>query len=83
MMTPEDERGIAAHCRQFQALKGVGRQRGCDGCEAGEAECWGHYCATTLAEKAGLHPHWNPGRWERKQRVHNDRFQQLLTEVVP
>ena len=69
-MTPE-EREIADHCHLFQTLKGVGEQRGCDGCEAGEAECWGHYCATILA----------PRLWERGQRVHNDRFQRMLTEA--
>jgi hypothetical protein len=71
------DREIADHCRAFQALKGVGRQRGCDGCEAGENECWGHYCATVLAPKHGIRPHWNLRLWEREQRVHNDRAQQL------
>lgn len=58
-MSDPVDREIADHCRAFQALKGVGRQRGCDGCEAGEDECWGHYCATVLAPKHGIRPHWN------------------------
>lgn len=76
-MSDPVDREIADHCRAFQALKGVGRQRGCDGCEAGEAECWGHYCATVLAPKHGIRPHWNLRLWGREQRVHNDRAQQL------
>ena len=44
----ETEREIEKHCWEFMALKGVGPQRGCDGCEAGEAECWEHYCETVL-----------------------------------
>jgi hypothetical protein len=47
----ETEREIEKHCWEFMALKGVGRQRGCDGCEAGEAECWEHYCETVLRKK--------------------------------
>jgi hypothetical protein len=76
------DREIADHCCVFQKLKGVGRQRGCDGCEAGEAECWGHYCATVLAPRHGIRPHWNPRLWEREQRVHNDRSQQSLATYI-
>jgi hypothetical protein len=43
-----DDPEIDKHCREFMDLKGVGRQRGCDGCEAGEAECWKHFCETVL-----------------------------------
>lgn len=49
----ETEREIEKHCWEFMALKGVGRQRGCDGCEAGEAECWEHYCETVLRPRYG------------------------------
>lgn len=66
-MSDPVDREIADHCRVFQKLEGVGRQRGCDGCEAGEAECWGHYCATVLAPKYGIRPHWNPQLWERAE----------------
>lgn len=76
-MSDPVDREIVDHCRVFQKLKGVGRQRGCDGCEAGEDECWGHYCATVLAPRHGIRPHWNLRLWEREQRVHDDRAQQL------
>jgi len=58
-LSDEDLAEIDRHCRQFQALNGVGRQRGCWGCEAGEAECWSHYCETVLR------PKWC--RWHRYQ----------------
>lgn len=77
-VTPYDKE-IDEHCRVFQALKGVDRQKHCSGCEAGEDECWGHYCATVLAPKHGLRAHWNARLWAREQRVHNDRCQRRLT----
>ena len=81
-MSPE-EREIADHCHDFQELKEVGRQRGCDGCEAGEDECWGHYCATVLGPKHGIRAHWNLRLWARQMRVHNDRLQQTLEGARP